>query len=119
MSKPGAHFESSDCIMSPATEEFLSRFGGLDVGNNGPGLERTRERFDLEPMLCSGEEDRFVELSGLMERDLFPIGTFGGLRYFLAIDGNAEVYLIEADLQTIGHMPDALDAKVLVESRAG
>jgi len=107
------HFEAEGCVMSPAAEEFLSRFGGLDVRISGAGLERAREPFDLEPMLCDGEEDRFVELSQLMKRDLFPIGVFGGLRYFLGIDENAEVYLIETDVRSFGRMPDAMDAMIL------
>ena len=107
-----AHFEAVGCVMSPAAEEFLARFGGLDVQLSGPGLERAREPFDLEPMLCDGEEDRFVELSRLMERDLFPIGVFSGLRYFLGIDENAEIYLIETEVQSFGLMPGAMDAMV-------
>ena len=107
-----AHFEAAGCVMSPAAEEFLSRFGGLDVQISGPGLERAREPFDLEPMLCDGEEDRFIELSRSMERDLFPIGAFSGLRYFLGIDENAEIYLIEVEVESFGRMPDAMDAMV-------
>ena len=106
------HFEAAGCVMSPAAEEFLSRFGGLDVRISGPGRERAREPFDLEPMLCDGEEDRFVELSRSMERDLFPIGVFGGLRYFLGIDEHAEIYLIETEVRSFGRMPEAMDAIV-------
>jgi len=107
-----AHFEAAGCVMSPAAEEFLSRFGGLDVRIGGPGLERAREPFDLEPMLCDGEEDRFVDLSRSMGRDLFPVGVFGALRYFLGIDENAEIYLIETEVRSFGRMPGAMDAMV-------
>lgn len=107
-----SHFEAAGCVMSPAAEIFLSRFGGLDIRISGAGLDRAREPFDLEPMLCDGEEDRFIEWGQLIGRGLFPIGAFAGLRYFLGIDENAAVYLIETDVRSFGRMPDAMDAMV-------
>jgi hypothetical protein len=40
--------------------DFLVEFGGLDVRISGTGITRAREPFDLDPVLCSGNEDRFV-----------------------------------------------------------
>jgi hypothetical protein len=54
------HFAELGCPATDAAVDFLVEFGGLDVRISGTGITRAREPFDLDPVLCSGNEDRFV-----------------------------------------------------------
>ena len=67
------------------------------------------ERFDLDPLLCSGEEDRFLEWGEEIGKSLFPIGVLDVGRYFLGIDEQSEIYLIETWVASFGRMPQAMD----------
>ena len=71
---------------SRPVEEAL-RSAGWRPGR-GRGRERAIVPFDLEPMLCDGEEGRFIDLSSDYGRQMFPIGVFDGMRYLLAMGRN-------------------------------
>jgi SUKH-3 immunity protein len=92
-----------------SARRFLAEFGGLAVDISGPGVGRDREPFELSPLLCVGEEDRFIEWGDEIGRLLFPIGVLDMGRYFLGIDENGEVYLIETWIASFGRMPEAMN----------
>ncbi|UWW91840.1 SUKH-3 domain-containing protein [Streptomyces murinus] len=96
-------------VAHDAARAFLAEFGGLVVDISGPGVNRAREPFELDPLLCSGEEDRFLEWGEEIGKSLFPIGVLDMGRYFLGIDEQSEIYLIETWVASFGRMPQAMD----------
>ena len=101
--------ETAGAFAHEVARRFLAEFGGLVVDISGPGIDRAREPFELDPLLCAGEEDRFLEWSEEIGRLLFPIGVLDGGRYFLGIDENGEIYLIETWVASFGRMPEAMN----------
>ncbi|MFD9704138.1 SUKH-3 domain-containing protein [Lentzea sp. NPDC059081] len=90
-----------------AAVEFLAEFGGLSfspVDDWSLG-----SRFEFDPLLCIGEEDRFHEWSADLGSRLFPLGEFDGGRYFLGIDEERTVYLVETWLASFGRGPQAVE----------
>lgn len=63
----------------------------------------------FDPRLCVGEEDRFLDWSRAIERSLFPLGELDQGRFFLGIDEQAEVYLVETWVASFGRMPVAME----------
>jgi hypothetical protein len=55
--------ERNGIRVQTAAREFLAEFAGLKVGVTGPGTSRARLPFDLNPLECGSEEDRFLEWS--------------------------------------------------------
>jgi hypothetical protein len=96
-------------VTHQAARDFLAEFGGLTVDISGPGVNRAREPFELDPLLCSGEEDRFLEWGDEVGRSLFPVGVLDTGRYFLGIDEEGEIYLLETWLASFGRMPQAME----------
>jgi hypothetical protein len=92
-----------------AAIDFLAEFAGLDIQIRGPGVTRAREPFELDPSLCEGEEGRFADWGQEIGHELFPIGELDNGRYFLGIDENGEVYVIETWVASFGVMPDAME----------
>ncbi|MBP0450991.1 SUKH-3 domain-containing protein [Kitasatospora sp. RG8] len=99
--------------MHEAAELFLSEFGGLDVRIDGPGIDVAKTRFHFDPEPVAGEEDRFADWSATVGKDLFPIGELDGGRFFLGIDENSEIYLIETWVATFGPAQEALERLIL------
>jgi hypothetical protein len=102
-------FERAGIEAHEAARMFLSEFGGIAVSISGPGVNKAREPFELDPLLCYGEDDRFIDWSRQIERALFPIGVLDSGRFFLGIDEYSEIYLVETWIASFGRMPDALD----------
>lgn len=96
-----------------AADAFLRELGGLAVDARGPGITRARESFAIDPRLCVGEGDRFLEWSAHVGRRLVPVGGLDHGRFFLGIDETGELYVVEAYLATFGTMPDAMDRLAL------
>ncbi|SDM33571.1 hypothetical protein SAMN04489726_1095 [Allokutzneria albata] len=69
-----------------------SRSSGLTASIGGPGINRAREPFELDPELAWGEDDRFSEWSDALRRGLFPLG---------------EIDLVETWVASFGAMPHA------------
>ncbi|MHB9864481.1 SUKH-3 domain-containing protein [Streptomyces sp. YIM S03343] len=101
-------FESEGLRRHPAVSAFLAEFGGLAVENSGPGISSARQSFELDPMLCRGEEDRFAEWSETLGKSIFPVGELDHGRFFLGIDENSEIYLVETWVASFGRMPEAM-----------
>ncbi|MFD7513330.1 SUKH-3 domain-containing protein [Streptomyces niveus] len=108
-----ASFEAEGLQRHPAVSEFLTEFGGLAVNISGPGISRAREPFELDPMLCLGEGDRFLEWGGEIGRSIFPVGVHDGGRFFLGIDEHGELYLVETWVASFGRMPEAMSNLIL------
>jgi hypothetical protein len=100
--------------LSDAARAALAEFGGLEVAQSGPGVERAREPFELDPILAVGEEDRFQLYTEAYGLDLFPLGEAAGSHYFLAIDPTGRTYLVMDDIQLLAESFDeALESLVL------
>lgn len=99
--------------MHDAAERFLAEFGGLTFDLSGPGLSMARQPFELDPLLCLGEDDRFAEWGEVIGRSLFPLGELDKGRFFLGIDETGEVYLIETWLASFGPARDAIGNLIL------
>jgi hypothetical protein len=108
-----AAFANSECRMHQAAGAFLAEFGGLTIPYGGPGLTRAREKLEFDPLLALGEEDRFADWSGLIDRTLFPVGELDHGRYFLGIDEAGEIYLVADWLARFGSIPQGLDRLIL------
>ncbi|MGW4871862.1 SUKH-3 domain-containing protein [Streptomyces chartreusis] len=106
-------FEAVGIVMHDAAERFLQEFGGLTVNIGGPGINRAREPFELDPELAWGEDDRFSEWSDSLGRRLFPLGELDHGRLFLGIDEGGEIYLVETWAASFGPMPHALENLIL------
>ncbi|MFJ3235987.1 SUKH-3 domain-containing protein [Streptomyces sp. NPDC086787] len=60
-----------------------------------------------------GEEDRFADWSHTIGRAIFPLGELDEGRFFLGIDENSAIYLVETWLATFGSAQDALEKLIL------
>ncbi|WP_372405119.1 SUKH-3 domain-containing protein [Streptomyces luteireticuli] len=96
-----------------AVSDFLAEFGGVAVNISGSGISRAREPFELDPMLCIGEGDRFLEWSEEIGRSIFPVGEHDMGRFFLGVDERSELYLVETWVASFGPMPEAMENLVL------
>ena len=99
--------------MHDAAEAFLAEFGGLDVQISGPGITCAKTPFNFDPDNLIGEEDRFADWSHTIGRAIFPLGELDEGRFFLGIDENSEIYLVETWLATFGSAQDALEKLIL------
>ncbi|WP_176735418.1 SUKH-3 domain-containing protein [Actinacidiphila rubida] len=96
--------ESGHVRMHEAAERFLAEFGGLSMGSH--------VSFDLDAQCLASETDRFAEWGEEIGRSLFPIGELDEGRFFLAIDENSEIYLVETWVATFGPAQGALEKLV-------
>ncbi|MER5780764.1 SUKH-3 domain-containing protein [Streptomyces mobaraensis] len=119
---PGRHVDSEPWLSAleaeglnrhTAVSGFLAKFGGIAVNISGSGISRAREPFELDPMLCIGEGDRFLEWGEEIGRSIFPVGEHDMGRFFLGIDERSELYLVETWVASFGTMPEAMDNLVL------
>lgn len=102
---------------SPAAADALARYGGITVRQSGPGIERGRDSFELDPTLALGEAELFREYGAIVGEDLFPIGEAANGRVFLAVASDGRVYaLMGEELWRIGVNIDEALTK-LVEGR--
>ena len=104
-----AGLDLSGLELHQAAERFLAEYGGLSLTPSGPGITRAKEHFKLDPRLCEGEEDRFLEWGRTINRALFPIGELDYGRFFLGIDEHAEIYTVETWIGSFGRMPVAME----------
>jgi hypothetical protein len=105
--------EAAGFATHDAAERFLGEFGGLTFDLSGPGFSQARLPFELDPLLCLGEDDRFAEWGQLIGRSLFPLGELDHGRYFLGIDETGEMYLVADWLASYGQVPGAIENLIL------
>lgn len=101
--------ERNGARLHEAAQIFLGEFGGLVIDISGSGVNRAREPFEINPLRCLGEEERFQEWGDELGRTIFPIGILDKGRYFLGIDEQGEIYLVEAWVGSFGRMPQAME----------
>ncbi|MFJ8045450.1 SUKH-3 domain-containing protein [Kitasatospora sp. NPDC096147] len=106
-------FEAVGLGMHDAADAFLGEFGGLTVDIGGPGVNRARTPFELDPELAWGEEDRFAEWSEVIGRHLYPIGELDHGRFFLGIDDLGVIWLVANWIAEFGPAPQAVESLVL------
>lgn len=104
---------SGEVRMHDAAERFLAEFGGLSMRISGPGITCARTPFTFDAEFLVGEEGRFAEWGQEIGHDLFPIGELDEGRFFLGIDENSEIYLVETWVAAFGTAQDALEKLVL------
>lgn len=72
-----------------------------------------RERFEVDPTLCLGEEGRFLEWGNVIGRRIAPLGELGTYRLFLGMDEQSGVCLVITWVASYGRMPQAIENLVL------
>lgn len=105
--------EESGFLMHEAAVEFLSEFGGLRVNVHGPGISCVKEPFELDPLLCLGEDDRFRGWGNTLGKHLAPLGELDHGRFFLGIDAHAVIHLVVDWVASFGPVSEALDRLIL------
>jgi hypothetical protein len=89
-------------VLFPAARAVLLEFGGLQIDQQGPGIECAREPLDLDPLLALNEEDLFAAHSKRLGAKLFPIGEALSGQAFLAISEDGQVFLVMDDVWFTG-----------------
>lgn len=99
--------------MSAAANAALTEFGGLRFDLDGPGMDKARESFRLDPTLVEGECDRLGAFASVVG-SLYPLGDFAHGAYFIAMAQDGQVFVLEQDIQRVGgDIVDALDRLLL------
>ncbi|SES07312.1 SUKH-3 immunity protein [Lentzea xinjiangensis] len=96
--------------MPPAADEFLSRFGGLSFEWREIGVYTHRVDVDLNPELCVGQEDGFIEWSQELGKAMFPLGEIDRGRHMLAIDEDGMLYDLIDGIAVYGPGVEGLNA---------
>jgi hypothetical protein len=101
--------------MHSRARDALREFGGLEIGAEGPGIERARDRLNLDPRLAIGEEDRLELFEDTYRlENLYPLGEGANGHYFVAMDTSGSVYMIADFIFRVGHnMHDAIESSIL------
>ena len=87
-------------VVDETVEAVLAEFGGLRYDQRGPGVDFAREPFALDPMLGSGEKDRFAwRGSGL---GFFPLGEGAGGHAFVVVSREGALYLVMDSVHWVG-----------------
>ena len=95
-------------------QEVLTEFGGLHIGEYGPGLECAASDVNLDPHLAIhlGPELRNHESSNGLR--LFPLGEVHRGHGYLIIDENDHLYLLSDELTPYSNsFVDGLEALLL------
>ena len=104
--------------MFPSAKRALLEFGGLSIDQRGPGVTCAREPFVFDPLLVSGESDRFDEFVGLLKTRLYPLGEAVGGHCFWALGENEHAYLIMEDVRLLGRSLDEALENLIVGIRS-
>ncbi|PWK91798.1 SUKH-3 immunity protein of toxin-antitoxin system [Lentzea atacamensis] len=108
-----ADFETEGVQMFPAVEEFLSRFGGLVFEQRENGVDSDCFQFELDPDLCRGDGQLFIEWGESLGKGFYPLGEFDRGRFYLAMDSDGVIYRVTDELATFGRGVEGLAALVL------
>ena len=76
----------------PTAHKVLSEFGNLKIGKTGIGIDRATSDIDMNPMLATGEFDRFMEYEAELGVKLYPLGEVHRKHAFLVIDDIGRIY---------------------------
>ncbi|MEU6866814.1 SUKH-3 domain-containing protein [Streptomyces sp. NPDC046876] len=109
-----APLEARGLTAHAAARAFLAEFGGTRFVFSGPGAECARTAFRLDPSVCEGEEEVFLEWGGELGLSLFPIGECADGLGFLAIDENGSVLSLGGGFAVrYGPVPQVFDRLLL------
>jgi hypothetical protein len=98
--------EAEGFTVVPGVLEILRTYGGLRVMERGPGVECARSPFCLEPMLASGETERFKRYEPVVGGSLFPLGEVADGLAFLALGSAGAIYLVG---DGVAHVADSFE----------
>ena len=96
-----------DFVPFPAALNVLNEFGNLRIGKHGPGVECARIPLILNPMLATGEFDRFIEYENTLRIRLYPLGETGDGHSFIAIDEQGRIFLLFENISFVDNTFDA------------
>lgn len=85
---------------------FLAEFHGVALGVRGSGVNIAKCPVNFDPMLCSGESDRFNGWAGEIDSVLSPLGEYNEGEAFLAMDERSLVYVVDNELSrfSVNHL---------------
>ena len=106
-------FERENLEMHASARRFLAEYGDLAIPEMGPGITRSREAIDLDPLQAEGEGGLFVEWSEQLHMRLYPIGVLDRGRYFLGLGETAGIYLLSDWVAYFGEGDAGLENLVL------
>jgi len=95
--------------LDPHWGEDLGNYVTAGVGNFVIVHTCAKTPFNLDPDNLIGEEDRFADWSHTIGRAIFPLSELDEGRFFLGIDENSEIYLVETWRATFGDAQEALE----------
>ena len=78
----------------PKAQEVLSEFGGLHIGDCGPGVDCATSDVNISPDLCVHLAQELKERSKGIGRKLFPLGDVHRGNGYLVIDEDGKTYLL-------------------------
>ncbi len=81
--------------MFPEAEKILLEFGGLKIKTP---TNKDIPKYDLNPLLVIGENDRFEAFEEILKAKLYPLGEADGGHAFLAVSEDGKIYLLMMNL---------------------
>jgi hypothetical protein len=84
--------------MFPAARGALEEFGGLRVDRRGPGINRAKSSFRIDPTVAKLEYDRFHDFESELGVRLYPLGEVDDGHAYLAVDESGRAYLLMEEL---------------------
>jgi hypothetical protein len=98
----------------PKAQEVLSEFGGLHIGECGPGIDCATSDVNISPDLCVHLTNELKDRSVRIGKRLFPLGEVHRGHGFLVIDEDGRTYLLSDELVLHGAtFWDSLEALLL------
>jgi hypothetical protein len=83
----------------PKAQEVLSEFGGLHIGECGPGIDCATSDVNISPDLCVHLDQELTEHSRRIGKKLFPLGEVHRGHGYLVIDEDGKAYLLSDELE--------------------
>jgi hypothetical protein len=82
----------------PKAEEVLREFGGLHLGECGPGIECATSDVEIDPNLTVHLASDLAQFAASKKLKLYPLAEVHRGHGFLIIDEHGRVYLLSDDL---------------------
>ncbi|WP_091053384.1 SUKH-3 domain-containing protein [Glycomyces sambucus] len=101
--------EDSGFVIHDPFRSFIAEFGEIEIEQSGPGIAFRRSTVEFDPSLARGEEERFLEWSMQVHKQIIPIGELDQGRYFLGLDEDFSFYLVVDWLARFGAGKEGLD----------
>jgi len=85
----------------PKAQEVLSEFGGLHVGECGPGIDWATSDVEIAPRLGAHLAPELKEFEMSLGVRFFPLGEVHRSQGYLVIDDNGKTYLLNDELMPL------------------